>query len=280
MDGAGRRASSFIDAFSLSFGNDKNGASGSQNNNRLSVSLNAGGSGANSPIQRSPSGSKKKNSESRDEQWLPLYRQQANKEGFLLKLGREGGFLPSKFERRYFILHRSNLFYFRKKEEDQPVGVIQLRGASVSRDPQSQPGKPLITINSLTSVNFESQKCFSKRPYTFIAESEDDAVQWIAYLQSAVATAAAEGSISRSQSSDTLAVPDDNESRSRSSTNQSRVSARTDSVGSAGHEEQLQASSNSFGASGRIGTGSAPGSRGGSPMQSRSGSQSDLMKGG
>nr|CAI5851129.1 unnamed protein product [Callosobruchus analis] len=90
-----------------------------------------------------------------------------DKEGYLNKRGE----LNKNFQRRYFLLKGNLLFYFDKKGDKEPVGVIILEGCSIEL------------------AEDEEQFCFkiefhgtNNRSYVLGAESQEAMEQWMKAL--------------------------------------------------------------------------------------------------
>lgn len=54
----------------------------------------------------------------------------ADKEGYLMKKGE----VNKGFQRRWFVLKGNLLFYFEKRSDKEPLGVIILEGCSVGKN--------------------------------------------------------------------------------------------------------------------------------------------------
>ncbi|XP_030745211.1 sesquipedalian-1-like [Sitophilus oryzae] len=90
-----------------------------------------------------------------------------DKEGFLNKRGE----LNKNFQKRYFVLKGNLLFYFEKKGEKEPLGVIILEGCTIELGEE------------------EEQFCFkilfhgtNNRSYILGAESQESMEQWMKAL--------------------------------------------------------------------------------------------------
>ncbi|KJE89916.1 hypothetical protein CAOG_009413 [Capsaspora owczarzaki ATCC 30864] len=117
----------------------------------------------------------------RSQFWRPHYREIADKMGELTKQGRDSLFRGAKWERRFCLLQDDNLFYFKRREDELPIGVMSIKNATIIKE-HSHDHKPCISITAQESHNFESQKSFAQRTYNFLANSDDDCEQWVRAL--------------------------------------------------------------------------------------------------
>jgi hypothetical protein len=91
---------------------------------------------------------------------------QVDREGYLMKKG-EGN---KSFTKRWFVLKGNLLFYFERKTDKEPIGVIILEGSTIE----------------LTESEMEEHFCFKigfpSRSYIFGAESQQSMEQWMKSL--------------------------------------------------------------------------------------------------
>ena len=92
--------------------------------------------------------------------------QQVDREGYLMKKG-EGN---KTFAKRWFVLKGNLLFYFERKSDKEPIGVIILEGSTIE----------------LTETEMEEHFCFKivfpSRSYVLGAESQQSMEQWMKSL--------------------------------------------------------------------------------------------------
>jgi len=94
------------------------------------------------------------------------------KEGFLYKRGTMKG---SRWLKRYFILKDNLLFYFEKKSDHEPIGVLVLEAASVCLG--DEPESNAFTFN----VTFPGP---DSRVYYLRAQNQNDLESWMNLIQS------------------------------------------------------------------------------------------------
>lgn len=93
-----------------------------------------------------------------------------DKEGWLIKRGE----VNKAFQKRYFILKGNLLFYFEKKGEKEPIGVVILEGCTIElAEDEGQFGFKIV---------FHGQ---GNRTYILEAESQESMEQWMKALASA-----------------------------------------------------------------------------------------------
>ncbi|CAH1178916.1 unnamed protein product [Phaedon cochleariae] len=90
-----------------------------------------------------------------------------DKEGYLNKRGE----VNKNFQRRYFILKGNLLFYFDKKGEREPVGVIILEGCSIELAEDEEQFSFKIEFHGINN-----------RSYVLGAESQESMEQWMKAL--------------------------------------------------------------------------------------------------
>lgn len=86
-----------------------------------------------------------------------------DKEGYLLKKGDVG----KSFQRRWFVLKGNLLFYFEKKQDKEPLGVIVLEACSVQASAQTKYG---------FEISFDGQ---GTRTYVMLADNDEDMQSWL-----------------------------------------------------------------------------------------------------
>ncbi len=95
-----------------------------------------------------------------------------DKEGWLWKRGE----VNRSFQRRYFVLKGNLLFYFEKKSDREPVGVVILEGCTVELAEEEQQDKFAF------KVAFHGE---GRRTYVLGAESQDAMEAWMKALSCA-----------------------------------------------------------------------------------------------
>lgn len=108
-----------------------------------------------------------------------------DKEGYLNKRGE----VNKIFQRRYFLLKGNLLFYFDKKGDKEPVGVIILEGCSVGNKIENMEKYLFYYSKFLELAEDEEQFCFkiefhgaNNRSYILGAESQESMEQWMKAL--------------------------------------------------------------------------------------------------
>ena len=91
---------------------------------------------------------------------------QVDKEGYLMKKG-EG---HKSYCKRWFVLKGNLLFYFEKKSDREPIGVIILEGSTIE------------LAESEMDEHFCFKIVFPSRSYLLSAESHDVMEQWMKSL--------------------------------------------------------------------------------------------------
>ncbi|CAH1405425.1 unnamed protein product [Nezara viridula] len=90
-----------------------------------------------------------------------------DKEGWLVKRGE----VNKAFQKRYFVLKGNLLFYFEKRSDKEPIGVIILEGCTIElAEDEGQFGFKIV---------FHGQ---GNRTYILEAESQDSMEQWMKAL--------------------------------------------------------------------------------------------------
>ncbi len=117
------------------------------------------------------------------EQLLAHARSSIVYEGWLQKKGGGKGAGRRNWKRRWFILHKSFLFYCKKRDSKVPQGIIRLEDARVFRESESEKPskKPVFYLSIVQSVT--QSKRFHNRTFKLVAETQDQVDAWIAALQ-------------------------------------------------------------------------------------------------
>ncbi|KAF5296437.1 hypothetical protein FQR65_LT01424 [Abscondita terminalis] len=90
-----------------------------------------------------------------------------DKEGYLNKKGE----VNKTFQKRYFVLKGNLLFYFEKKAEREPMGVIILEGCTIELDEDDEQFSFKIEFHGTNN-----------RSYVLAADSQDSMEQWMKAL--------------------------------------------------------------------------------------------------
>ncbi|ESO82434.1 hypothetical protein LOTGIDRAFT_98681, partial [Lottia gigantea] len=94
----------------------------------------------------------------------------ADKEGYLLKKGE----VNKGFQKRWFVLKGNLLFYYDKKGDREPIGMIALEGCTIELDENSD--------NFTFQIAFAPAGC---RTYIISAESQELMESWMKALSCA-----------------------------------------------------------------------------------------------
>lgn len=86
-----------------------------------------------------------------------------DKEGYLLKKSEVG----KSLQRRWFVLKGNLLFYFEKKQDKEPLGVIVLEACSVQASAQTK---------YAFEISFDGQ---GTRTYVLVADNDEDMQSWL-----------------------------------------------------------------------------------------------------
>lgn len=86
-----------------------------------------------------------------------------DKEGYL---GKRGDFSKG-YQRRWFVLKGNLLFYFEKKQDKEPLGLIVLEACSVQVSPQAK---------YALEISFDGQ---GTRVYVMVADNDEDMESWV-----------------------------------------------------------------------------------------------------
>ena len=86
-----------------------------------------------------------------------------DKEGYLLKKGDVG----KSVQRRWFVLKGNLLFYFEKKQDKEPLGVVVLEACSVQASAQTK---------YAFEISFDGQ---GTRTYVMVADNDEDMQSWL-----------------------------------------------------------------------------------------------------
>ncbi|XP_013398162.1 sesquipedalian-1-like [Lingula anatina] len=94
-----------------------------------------------------------------------------DKEGYLMKKGE----INKGFQKRWFVLKGNLLFYFEKKGDREPVGLIILEGCTVELSPE-------FSDTFTFGISFQGPGC---RTYVLQAESQEEMESWMKAITSA-----------------------------------------------------------------------------------------------
>lgn len=94
----------------------------------------------------------------------------ADKEGYLLKRGD----FNKGYQRRWFVLKGNLLFYYEKRSDKEPIGVIILEGCTIELSED--------TDGFVFQVKFSASGC---RTYIIAADSQEDMESWMKVLSRA-----------------------------------------------------------------------------------------------
>ena len=86
-----------------------------------------------------------------------------DKEGYLLKKSEVG----KSLQRRWFVLKGNLLFYFEKKQDKEPLGVVVLEACSVQASAQTK---------YAFEISFDGQ---GTRTYVLVADNDEDMQSWL-----------------------------------------------------------------------------------------------------
>jgi hypothetical protein len=102
-------------------------------------------------------------------QCTPAMWNRPTRAGYLVKRGA----VRKSWRTRYFVLQRQMLFYFRFNDDEEPLGAIPLKGATVAWSTIEKDKRPnLFSVESPTV----------KRTYFIQAESREEAESWMASI--------------------------------------------------------------------------------------------------
>lgn len=109
-----------------------------------------------------------------------------DKEGYLNKRGE----VNKNFQKRYFVLKGNLLFYFDRKGDKEPVGVIILEGCTIGELGQFDIHQDLNWLVLITELSEDDELfCFkiefhgtNNRSYVLGAESQESMEQWMKAL--------------------------------------------------------------------------------------------------
>jgi hypothetical protein len=102
-------------------------------------------------------------------QCTPAMWNRPTRAGYLVKRGA----VRKSWRTRYFVLQRNMLFYFRFNDDEEPLGAIPLKGATVAWSAIEKGKRPnLFSVESPTV----------KRTYFIQAESREEAESWMASI--------------------------------------------------------------------------------------------------
>ena len=94
----------------------------------------------------------------------------ADKEGYLLKRGD----FNKGYQRRWFVLKGNLLFYYEKRHDKEPIGVIILEGCTIELSED--------TDGFVFQIKFSGSGC---RTYIIAADSQEDMEEWMKVLSRA-----------------------------------------------------------------------------------------------